>query len=711
VSTTSAQSLEHNITGVAFISPPINANLQFSEECTFEVQYINSGFSEEPDVKIVVQLFKTNRDTLYHDTITFKNWPVGETKNIVAGTYTPHFEGFIFKCYSLLSLDMDRSDDTLISKMNITDGKDIKVLSVLAPDSTQVLSEITSFVPACKIKWDGAYTQSKLNARMRVRIHKYLEHSLVFQSDTVIPSISYYDGIMKVEFPSKQNGYDTRSLIKGCYRIAAISTSADDGDHRNDTAYSYITIANKIPVRDMAIDIVYSPLNNSHFDTSIVPIKIKISNDGTSKGENKTFVAKVSVLSDSVIYRDTIVIPVLGMRSTLDTQFTDLVISRKGPYYPEYKLEIAATPPNEDQTWRDTVKSVFSVGEPSKVKLLAITYPINRDTINAGTDIRPKVLLGALWGNDFTKFKVRTEIQHQGCGVKYSSDSTIPSTLDIESPVEYTLPLPRCGQYGIDSITQIFKGDYRLTCFITSSTDSSVKYDSLSLRFTVNGSTIDYYISIDSILFPTKKDKIRKDNAYRPLVLIRNNGPFEIFDIKFFVRNNDTYGYSYYWFDKEIASLPSGDSMLIECDPFVPKEVGSHSISVQLYDFYLPFCFDAAEKGHFFNVTNKPSAVPGEDTDSSDILSFEPNFPNPFSATTTLSYEVASAGYVTMRMLDVVGVTIEIVMSDVFVSEGKHEVTLDGSHLPSGTYFVEMVFKDTEGRSSRIVKPIIVQKN
>ncbi|HEY6172634.1 MAG TPA: T9SS type A sorting domain-containing protein, partial [Candidatus Kapabacteria bacterium] len=86
------------------------------------------------------------------------------------------------------------------------------------------------------------------------------------------------------------------------------------------------------------------------------------------------------------------------------------------------------------------------------------------------------------------------------------------------------------------------------------------------------------------------------------------------------------------------------------------------------------------------------------------------NFPNPFSTTTTLSYEVASAGYVTMRILDVAGVNLETVMSDVFVSEGKHEVALDGSHLPSGTYFVEMVVTNSEGMLARKIQPITVRR-
>jgi hypothetical protein len=55
-------------------------------------------------------------------------------------------------------------------------------------------------------------------------------------------------------------------------------------------------------------------------------------------------------------------------------------------------------------------------------------------------------------------------------------------------------------------------------------------------------------------------------------------------------------------------------------------------------------------------------------------------------------------------------VNLETIMSDVFVSEGKHELTLDSSHLPSGTYFVEVLFNDMNGNVAREVQPVVVKK-
>jgi photosystem II stability/assembly factor-like uncharacterized protein len=104
-----------------------------------------------------------------------------------------------------------------------------------------------------------------------------------------------------------------------------------------------------------------------------------------------------------------------------------------------------------------------------------------------------------------------------------------------------------------------------------------------------------------------------------------------------------------------------------------------------------------------------PSSVRGSTELPKNVL-IESNFPNPFSATTTLPYSLSSSGYVTMRILDVAGITMKTVMSDEFVSEGKHEVSLDGSHLPNGTYFVEIVFKDASGNLSREIQAVTLMR-
>jgi hypothetical protein len=97
--------------------------------------------------------------------------------------------------------------------------------------------------------------------------------------------------------------------------------------------------------------------------------------------------------------------------------------------------------------------------------------------------------------------------------------------------------------------------------------------------------------------------------------------------------------------------------------------------------------------------------------ETKQVLTIEANYPNPFATHTEMTYELMTSGTMSIHLIGISGRLIETITANTFISAGKHSFTIDASHLPSGTYFVEMLFKDTEGKSSRIVKPIIVQKN
>jgi hypothetical protein len=718
----SAQSLEHNISAIGFLAPLPNSIVSRSTDCPFEVQYQNTGTEDEDNVTLIGRVFakrydgKWRIDTINCDTIHIPHWEAGEVKNIAFGIHTMNY-GLDLECYSLTSLDQLHKDDTLKTHVGIGYNADIQAVAVLSPRLDTVLPLNTTFNLSGKFMWRGLSAVLKKNVPAQVKIRRWSDNYLVFQADTIIPSITYYDDTVTIGFPNKQGIFDVRNLGKGVYKVAVISKLPDDGDRTNDTTFSYITIANKITETDILIDSLYSPLNNKHFDTNVVPIRIKLRNDGLSKGLNKTFIAKVSTSTGSVIYRDTIFIPLLAKRSTLDTQFADLVISRKGPYYPEYKLEITATPPNEDQLWRDTIRSIITIGEPSKVKLLAITYPAQGDTVIAGTVIKPRVELRALWGNDFKKYKLKLGIlnlthfnyNNNSYWPNYVSDTSMPEFTTDNGYLLFTFPVPRSDEFGIDSISKILSGNHKLTCYMMS--DSNKVHDSLSTIFYVSDRTLDPYITIDSILYPGKGDIVNQTTQYSQ-VLIRNSGPIDIPNIVVHTEVSSSDASNRFNFHDTIKILLSGDSITLQQGPFNPRFLGQYTIETHIACDTLPIGLYYHYPGinHSFIVVKKTSSVSDHQQVDFNLLDVKSPYPNPLSTTTTLTYEVASSGYITMRILDVAGEAIETVMKDAFVSEGKHEVTLDGSHLPSGTYFVEMVVTNAEGMLARKIQPIIIRR-
>jgi alpha-glucosidase (family GH31 glycosyl hydrolase) len=65
------------------------------------------------------------------------------------------------------------------------------------------------------------------------------------------------------------------------------------------------------------------------------------------------------------------------------------------------------------------------------------------------------------------------------------------------------------------------------------------------------------------------------------------------------------------------------------------------------------------------------------------------NYPNPFNPSTIIRYQVAVQGLVTIKIYNVLGREVKTLLNEE-QSAGMHEVSFDGSMLPSGIYFYTM---------------------
>ncbi len=66
-----------------------------------------------------------------------------------------------------------------------------------------------------------------------------------------------------------------------------------------------------------------------------------------------------------------------------------------------------------------------------------------------------------------------------------------------------------------------------------------------------------------------------------------------------------------------------------------------------------------------------------------------PNYPNPFSESTTIEFELSSSGDIRLAVLDVLGREVRLLQSGPMAA-GRHEVTFDASGLPAGVYRVSL---------------------
>ena len=88
------------------------------------------------------------------------------------------------------------------------------------------------------------------------------------------------------------------------------------------------------------------------------------------------------------------------------------------------------------------------------------------------------------------------------------------------------------------------------------------------------------------------------------------------------------------------------------------------------------------------------------------------NFPNPFSNSTIVKYNLPSSGYVNIKIYDLVGNVIKTLyngyqnMGDQELSwNGKDE---DGGNLSSGSYLYELTFSPTSNSKAYSLRNIMV---
>ncbi|MBT8378969.1 MAG: T9SS type A sorting domain-containing protein, partial [Ignavibacteria bacterium] len=78
------------------------------------------------------------------------------------------------------------------------------------------------------------------------------------------------------------------------------------------------------------------------------------------------------------------------------------------------------------------------------------------------------------------------------------------------------------------------------------------------------------------------------------------------------------------------------------------------------------------------------------------------NYPNPFNPSTTISYQLPKAGFVTLNVFDVLGNEIQTLTNN-FMQAGVHEVIFDASDFSSGMYFYRIKANEFEQMNKMIL--------
>jgi hypothetical protein len=69
--------------------------------------------------------------------------------------------------------------------------------------------------------------------------------------------------------------------------------------------------------------------------------------------------------------------------------------------------------------------------------------------------------------------------------------------------------------------------------------------------------------------------------------------------------------------------------------------------------------------------------------------SLEQNYPNPFNPSTTIKYQLPKAGFVTLKIYDILGKEVITLVNENKVA-GRHSVELNASRFSGGVYIYEL---------------------
>jgi hypothetical protein len=86
----------------------------------------------------------------------------------------------------------------------------------------------------------------------------------------------------------------------------------------------------------------------------------------------------------------------------------------------------------------------------------------------------------------------------------------------------------------------------------------------------------------------------------------------------------------------------------------------------------------------------------GVDNNSNGLVTkfnLEQNYPNPFNPSTKIKYSVPEAGFVTLKVYNLLGQEVASLVNE-FKTASENEVTFDASKLSSGLYFYQFTSKN-----------------
>ena len=133
--------------------------------------------------------------------------------------------------------------------------------------------------------------------------------------------------------------------------------------------------------------------------------------------------------------------------------------------------------------------------------------------------------------------------------------------------------------------------------------------------------------------------------------------------------------------------------------PYHPSyNPGGLGDSVNAFVYPLPFLTEP-------DTLAPPAVVSDHSPSSPAAFALFPNYPNPFNPTTTIAFELPIMAKVTLKVYNILGREVGVVMNGEVMEAGQHTVKFDGRDFASGVYFYQL----NVGNYSEVHKMVLLK--
>jgi hypothetical protein len=105
---------------------------------------------------------------------------------------------------------------------------------------------------------------------------------------------------------------------------------------------------------------------------------------------------------------------------------------------------------------------------------------------------------------------------------------------------------------------------------------------------------------------------------------------------------------------------------------------------------------DTTADAAILDIQYTPVSVELADDNIPDQYYLDQNFPNPFNPSTTIKFGITEASNVNLRVYDILGKEVAVLIDNQFMGAGSYNVKFDARNLASGTY----IYRITAGNST-----------